>query len=287
MAKALVTGSFWAVGIMTFDFNGLEVIPLLAEDVIDYRTKGPLAILLAAATLIFQEWGYVLCFSGLPPGLFAMSESLTGSGIMIPIMEYYELDMEGPIFFWLNVFFNYFMCVPTVLVYVVASTRLSYALSRTGYMPNALSFTKMPFNLPPAPWVAGIFCICVVMVLCSVSIIELSEFGFMTGLSSQLMLASNIYICVAYALTGLAYLYLHHYVPSINRPWKSGFGPLCAWITVAMNCLIMASMMSANFYYIAAYFALAKISVGLLYMIWARKHLVLSPEGKRNLFSRT
>ncbi|KAJ3191908.1 hypothetical protein HK101_007301 [Irineochytrium annulatum] len=49
-------------------------------------------------------------------------------------------------------------------------------------------------------------------------------------------------------------------------------------IALALNLVNLGSMMYTSYYYMAFYFALAKISIGLLYMAWHRKHLVLTPE---------
>ncbi|KAJ3144465.1 hypothetical protein HK101_002685 [Irineochytrium annulatum] len=187
-------------------FTGLEFIPLLAEDAPNFVADAPGAILLSAATLIVQTWAYTLAFSGLPPGAFAMFNDLNGNGIVMPIASAYGLEPYGPAWNVLGFFFNYL------------------TLSRTGYMPHFLSYTKMPFNLPPRPWPACVFTTFVVLVLCFVGSLELRDLVsfVLPNVSAALVITYNLYSRMAYILTCAAYLKLSHAYPALNRPWSIG-----------------------------------------------------------------
>ncbi|KAJ3144466.1 hypothetical protein HK101_002686, partial [Irineochytrium annulatum] len=89
------------------DFTGVELIPFIAENAPNYLTDAPRAILLSTLTLIVQEWGYVLAFSGLPPGVLNMSSELNGNGLVMPIATVYEWEPYGPAWNVVAFLFNY------------------------------------------------------------------------------------------------------------------------------------------------------------------------------------
>ena len=83
----------------------------------------------------------------------------------------------------------------------------------------------------------------------------------------------------SYLLQGLTFLQLRRRFPHIERPYKSPFGVLGAWLTVIIALITIAFQLTDPLYRqgiigVAAWYALAIVYFGA----YGRKTLVFSPE---------
>ncbi|KAJ3170037.1 hypothetical protein HK101_011402 [Irineochytrium annulatum] len=128
-------------------------------------------------------------------------------------------------------------------------------LARAGYMPEFMSYTKLPFTKRQEAWPTLILCLII-----SVTLAIFAWFEPGSTMSAALGNAGTIYATVSYCAAAAAYIYLKLKCPNVKRPWK-------------------LPTIVGTIYQLAIGICAVKISVCFADMwIFHRKHLVLSPE---------
>ncbi|KAJ3241259.1 hypothetical protein HDU81_001244 [Chytriomyces hyalinus] len=146
------------------DFQGLEIMPLLAEESKNFVKDGPRAMM---TTIIFfnaMYWMLVLVVPSLPPGLYVTQWSW--DPVVDTFVYMLQLEPEGSAHTTLSAVFPLISGqIACVLSLTLAFTRLNFAMSRSGLMPQYLSLTHFPFKAEPFPWAAFLFSIVTTMMV--------------------------------------------------------------------------------------------------------------------------
>ncbi|KAI8609191.1 amino acid permease-domain-containing protein [Chytriomyces sp. MP71] len=260
------------------DFQGLEVLPLLAEESRNFEKDGPRAMFLTIVIFQLVYWICVLVTPTLPPGLFVMQYSW--DPIVLTFVAWLGADPEGALSNYLYIFFPIIGQLAACMSLTLAFTRLNFAMSRSGLMPQYLSLTEVPFKKESLPWAAFLFSIVTTMFVILISYFAESN-QTLENITLALGDAGFYYLTIMYGMTGVSFLYLRHICPNVKRPFKSSLGPLCA-VLVIVGCIVLFVFLC---YTASARVALAlvagKLVIGMIHFYFChRKHLVLSEEEK-------
>ncbi|KAJ3144228.1 hypothetical protein HK101_002757, partial [Irineochytrium annulatum] len=272
------------------DLVGLETIAMAVEEARDGARTIPRAILLATVVYLVQNWGYLIFIPGMAPGPVAILEAAytNSTGAILPLLSAYGIQEN---YVWNNVVFwgmTIVTAASTVMASTFAFTRLAAALAKTGYIPHVIASTRIPGSTKRIPWAACVFGVLVVTAICCTSYVDR-----LVGTDETFSVYHTISMCVpvyeslSYAITAAAYLYLKIWHPHLKRPFD------VKWVVLTLSLVNLGVLLQQPQYTIPAYFVAAKLGVGLIFLFFHRKHLVMTEEetyihdlmhGKGNLY---
>ena len=147
--------------------------------------------------------------------------------------------------------------------------RNMYSLSRAGYYPKVLSLT----GGRQTPWIALI----VGAVIGFVAIVVVDQIG---GTAGDIILNIAVWgAVIAYVLQMVSFVLLRRRFPSAVRPYRSPVGVPGAVVAGAIAVLTFVGILFNEAYRPAIVAIAIVFAVGLvLFAIWGRHRLVLSPE---------
>jgi ethanolamine permease len=147
--------------------------------------------------------------------------------------------------------------------------RNMYSLSRAGYYPKALSLT----GARQTPWIALV----VGAVIGFVAIVAVDQIG---GTAGDIILNIAVWgAVIAYVLQMVSFVLLRQKYPHAERPFVSPVGIPGAVVAGAIAVLTFVGILFNEAYRPAIVAIAVVFAVGLvLFAIWGRHRLVLSPE---------
>lgn len=259
-------GIFNSLPFALWVYLGIEQLPLTAEETREPSRSMPKGILWALVTLIVFAFAVLILNSGIAPGATAVGRSneplflgfraLFGEGLQSRVLAL--IACTG--------------LIASFHAIIYAYGRQIYSLARAGYFPSWLSVTGRKRKTPYRALIAG------------------SLLGFGTALVIQylpqrspvagVLLNMAVFGAVlAYLFQMLSFIMLRLRYSGIDRPFRSPLGIAGALIAMAISGITFAALFLSHEYRPGAWGALVWFLCGLLYFaLYARKHLILSPE---------
>ncbi|KAJ3295857.1 hypothetical protein HDU79_008209 [Rhizoclosmatium sp. JEL0117] len=271
-----ITGVVNSVPFVMGDFQGLEIIPLMAEECRDFITDGPRAMFATSATFISLYWLLILVIASVPPGLYG------NESFWYPMINTFAgflgLDPEGQTYNTLCYWIGALYATATTLSLFYAFSRLCFALSRSGLMPQFLSITTLPYKTERVPWASYLFGCLMALFFILLSYFEPSVSGSLAVITNALGPAGFLYLTLMYGSTCVSFVYLRYKYPSFKRPFKSALGIPCAVYALAVCVFVFVAIVMNEANYVAVSICAGKLVLGMIHMWFHRKHLVMSPE---------
>lgn len=245
-------------------FLGIEELPLAAEEAHHPARDIPRAGIWGMVTLVI--FGAIVLV--LNPGLTG-SEALGASAE--PLLDGFRAILPEGLAAVLSAF-ALIGLLASLQGIMFAYGRNMYSLSRAGYYPKFLSLT----GKRQTPWVA----LLVGAVIGFISLVAIEITGGATGSGGAIVLNIAVWGAVlAYILQMVSYIVLRKKFPTAKRPYRS---PTGVWGAVVAGLIALAVFLGFLFNEtfrpaiaaIAIIFALALI----IFALWGRKRLILSPE---------
>ncbi|KAI9309933.1 hypothetical protein BDR26DRAFT_1017688 [Obelidium mucronatum] len=248
----------------------------MAEESANFIRDGPKAMFGTSFLFITLYWLLVLVVPSVPPGLFVEME------YWYPMINtfsgYIGLDEESSSFFAMENWVTAVYQASTTLSLFYAFSRLCFALSRSGLMPQFLSLTELPFKKERVAWASYLFGCLMALFFILISYFEPSVGGSLADITSALGPAGFLYLTLMYGSTAISFLYLRYKFPDFKRPIKSMFGIPCAVVVLAVCGFTFVSILLNPDHNVAVAIVAGKLVIGLIHMWFHRNHLVMSPE---------
>jgi ethanolamine permease len=259
-----VFGILFALPFAMWFFLGIEELPLAAEEAHTPEKDIPKAGITGLVTLVLS--GAVVLV--LNPGVTG-SEALRLSGE--PLLEGFRAIVGTELAAVLSLF-ALIGLLASLQGIMFAYGRNMYSLSRAGYYPKFLSLT----GKRQTPWVALV----VGAVIGMIGLIIVDATGGTGGTAGAVILNIAVWGAVlAYLLQMVSFVLLRRKFPNAVRPYTSPWG-IPGAVVAGVIALIIFIGLAINPAFFIAIVAIAVIyAIGLiLFAVWGRKQLVLSPE---------
>ncbi|KAI9321960.1 hypothetical protein BDR26DRAFT_345712 [Obelidium mucronatum] len=275
-------GIIHSIPYMMGDFQGLEIIPLMAEESANFIRDGPKAMFGTSFLFITLYWLLVLVVPSVPPGLFVEME------YWYPMINtfsgYIGLDEESSSFFAMENWVTAVYQASTTLSLFYAFSRLCFAVKEINlYLFNSLNFfsSRVLALFLSAGCTElkcrGTRCLGVLPVWLfdgslfhSYSYFEPSVGGSLADITSALGPAGFLYLTLMYGSTAISFLYLRYKFPDFKRPIKSMFGIPCAVVVLAVCGFTFVSILLNPDHNVAVAIVAGKLVIGLIHMWFHR-----------------
>lgn len=264
-------GILYAIPFGVWLFLGIEELPLAAEEAHNPSRDIPKAAVWARATLIAT--GLLVLF--LNTGL--LGAEATGSSLE-PLLDGFRAIVGDELAAVLGIF-ALIGLLASLQGIMFAYGRNMYSLSRAGYYPQFLSVT----GKNKTPWLA----LTVGGAIGFVSLLVLDYLAATDGEGAGAVAGAiilNIAVwgaMLAYLMQMLSYVILRNKFPNLDRPYKSPWGVPGAWIAGIIAAISFVGFL-INPTFTAAIYGIIVVYVIMLilFAVWGRNNLVLSPEEK-------
>lgn len=254
-------GVLYALPFAVWFFLGIEELPLAAEESHDPSKDIPRAGIIGLLTLCATA---AIVFV-LNPAV-AGSAALSASGE--PLLDGFRVFLSSD---WAAVLslFALVGLLASLQGIMYAYGRNMYSLSRAGYYPKVLSLT----GARQTPWVALV----VGAVVGFIAIVVVDQIG---GTAGDIILNIAVWgAVIAYVLQMASFVLLRRRFPTALRPYVSPVGVPGAVVAGAIAVLTFVGILFNEDYRPAIVAIAVVFIVGLvLFAIWGRHRLVLSPE---------
>jgi ethanolamine permease len=257
-------GLLFALPFAMWFFLGIEELPLAAEEAHTPEKDIPKAGITGLITLVIS--GAVVLI--LNPGLTG-SDALGSSDE--PLLDGFRAMVPDELAALLSLF-ALIGLLASLQGIMFAYGRNMYSLSRAGYYPKFLSLT----GKRQTPWVA----LLVGAVIGMIGLIVVDATGGSGGTAGAVLLNIAVWGAVlAYLLQMVSFVLLRRKFPNAARPYRSPLGNSGAIVAGVIAAIIFIGL-ALNPSFQIAIIAIAVIyAIGLvLFAVWGRKQLVLSPE---------
>ena len=237
-------------------FLAIEGVPLAAEETRDPATDMPKGLIAGMGTLLVFA-GLVLFFGpgGAGAAAFTTDEMLAAPSVLPLAMQEAYGGTNGLITF-VNIA-GLAGLIASFFSIIFAASRQTFALSRAGYLPRALSVT----GGRRTPWVA--------LVVGGVVGFVLATFGDGATLLNMAVFGATI----SYALMMLSHIVLRSREPNLERPYRTPGGVATSGVALALAVLavIATFIVDRN----AAFIMLGVYVLFIAYFLfYSRHHLV-------------
>ncbi|KAJ3283987.1 hypothetical protein HDU79_008601 [Rhizoclosmatium sp. JEL0117] len=259
---------------MLWSVSGLEMAPLVAEEGKDFVKNAP-RLMKYALLSIFSVLAYVIVLVPcVPPGVSTLVnandpmidaflasynyDSLTDNGTVARVL-YFVLFVPDIMLF--------------IAIYVYATSRQIFALSKVGYYPTFVAKVHVKSKTPIYALVCSM-----AMSLGAALVLQFEA----SGVAGQAFLnGSLLYAIFAYIAVAFAYLKMRWYYPNLKRPFDLGpiVGPLCAIIVVTSYMSALANLFQKEIFRDTLIVCISKLGVMMLvFVVYQRKRMVETPE---------
>ena len=251
-------------------FLGIEELPLAAEETKTPSKDIPKGAIAGMFTLVVTAFLVLVLNPGIL-GAAAISESgepiLDGFRAIFPNSDIAALlslmALAGLIASFQGIMF--------------AAGRNVYSLSRAGYYPKFLSLT----GARKTPWVALVASavVGIVLVFGLGALAYGGEEAPYVNAANALLLIAVFGAVIAYILQMVSFLILRRKFPNVERPFKSPVGIWGALIAGVIGLITLVLMpFNADYRAVIIWVAVAYVVGLILFAVFGRKRLVLSPE---------
>lgn len=250
-------------------FLGIEELPLAAEETKNPQRDIPRAGIVALLTLLVAAVAIFIVNTGVN-GATAIAASgqplLDGFALMVP-----------PALAGLLAIFALVGLLASLQGIMFAYARNMYSLSRAGYYPKFLSLTGTKRQTPVNALLVG-------AVIGYVALIVIDRTAVIGGTAANIAgsVVLNIAIwgaVLSYVMQMASFVILRRRFPKANRPYVSPTGVAGAVIAGIIAVVIFVAFLFNPGYQIAiAGIAIVYVIGLIIFGVWGRKRLVLSPE---------
>lgn len=243
-------------------FLAVEGVPLAAEEAKDPAKDVPKGIIAAMIFLLFTAILVVVLVAG------AAGAQVTG-GSAVPLVDALNITGNPNVATLVNVL-GLAGLIASFFSIIYGYSRLVFALSRAGYLPQSLSLTskrKVPVRALVVPGILGFL---------------LS----LTGEGDLMLSMAVVGATVSYAMMSGSHILLRIKQPNLNRPYKTPGGVVTSAISFVLSLIAMTGVYA---YDVRAFlFTLVLFVLGMAYyFLVGRKNLVAgSAEEEFALLSR-
>ncbi|MEL0658619.1 ethanolamine permease [Psychromonas arctica] len=232
-------------------FLAVEGVPLAAEEAKDPAKDVPKGIIAAMIFLLFTAILVVVLVAG------AAGAQVT-AGSAVPLVDALKMTGNPNIATMVNVL-GLAGLVASFFSIIYGYSRLVFALSRAGYLPQKLSLTskrKVPVRALIVPGVLGFL---------------LS----LTGEGDLMLSMAVVGATVSYAMMSGSHILLRIKQPNLNRPYKTPGGVVTSGISFVLSLIALTGVYAYDVR--AFYFTLVLFVIGMLYYaLIGRNNLVAS-----------
>ncbi|WP_208380233.1 ethanolamine permease [Psychromonas algarum] len=232
-------------------FLAVEGVPLAAEEAKDPAKDVPKGIIAAMIFLLFTATLVVVLVAG------AAGAQVTGASA-VPLVDALNITGNPNLATFVNVL-GLAGLVASFFSIIYGYSRLVFALSRAGYLPQKLSLTskrKVPVR----------------------SLIYPGILGFLLSLTGEgdLMLSMAVVgATVSYAMMSGSHILLRIKQPNLNRPYKTPGGIVTSGISFVLSLIALTGVYAYDVR--AFYFTLLLFLIGMIYYTFiGRNNLVAS-----------
>ena len=232
-------------------FLAVEGVPLAAEEAKDPAKDVPKGIIAAMIFLLFTAILVVVLVAG------AAGAQVT-AGSAVPLVDALKMTGNPNIATMVNVL-GLAGLVASFFSIIYGYSRLVFALSRAGYLPQKLSLTskrKVPVRALIVPGVLGFL---------------LS----LTGEGDLMLSMAVVGATVSYAMMSGSHILLRIKQPNLNRPYKTPGGVVTSGISFVLSLIALTGVYAYDVR--AFYFTFVLFVIGMLYYaLIGRNSLVAS-----------
>jgi len=250
-------------------FLAIEQLPLAAEESVDPRKDMPKGILLGMFTLIASAFAVLYLNSSISPGTFALSTS--GEPLLDGFRTMFGTDIANILAFVAIV-----GLVASFHAIIYAFGRQIYSLSRAGYFPRGLSLTHGTHKTPYVALIAG------TGVGLGIMLIVFYMYGADQGgafIGAVLLNMAVFGAMISYVFQGISFILLRIKLPNIDRPYRSPFGILGAFLTIIIALVTIYFQVTDPSFRVPIMGVAIYYGITVLYfLLHGRNKLVYSPE---------
>jgi len=264
-----ILGILFAIPFGVWLFLGLEELPLAAEEAHKPEKDIPRAAVWARLTLILT--GLLVLFFNTA----LLGAEVTGASVE-PLLDGFRV-MVGDGWAAVLGIFALIGLLASLQGIMFAYGRNMYSLSRAGYYPKALSVT----GKNKTPWAA----LLTGAVIGFIALVVIDATGGASSPAGVIILNIAVWgAMLAYIMQLVSFVILRRKYPNLNRPYKSPWGlpgsvvALVIAVIAFLGFLINPTFLPAIIAIIVVY-----AIVMLIFAIWGRHRLVLSPEERYSL----
>jgi ethanolamine permease len=261
-----IIGILYAIPFGVWLFLGIEALPLAAEESKNPTKDIPRAGVWARATLIVTGLLVLVLNTGI------LGAETTGASLEPLLDGFRAIVGDG----WAAVLgiFALVGLLASLQGIMFAYGRNMYSLSRAGYYPKALSLT----GKNQTPWVALI----AGAIIGFVALVAIDSTGGSASPAGAIVLNIAVWgAMLAYLMQMISFVILRRKFPNMNRPYKSpwGFnGAVVAGIIAFLS--FVGFLLNPTFLPAIIAIIIVYLVVLLVFAVWGRHRLVLSPEEK-------
>jgi ethanolamine permease len=265
-------GILYAIPFAVWFFLGIEELPLAAEESHTPEKDIPRAGVWARGTLIIT--GLLVLF--LNTGVLGAEATRVSEE---PLLDGFRAILQNnqlAAALGLLALIGLFASLQGIMF---AYGRNMYSLSRAGYYPRFLSVTNKQ-KTPMVALVAGAIIGYVALVVIDIlTAIDAEGAGAVAG-----AVVLNIAVwgaMLAYGMQAAAFLILRKNLPDISRPYRSPWGVFGGWAALIISGITFIGFL-INPAFLPAIIGIAAVYLVMLiiFAVWGRHNLVLSPEEK-------
>jgi ethanolamine permease len=259
-----IIGPFISLPSTAWWYLGIESASLFSKEALEAKH--------VKASLYGSWLGLSLCMAScsifgilVPPGAPIISKAL------FPMAEvlHQTLDPQssGVHFIWI--------VFPSLAVNFIgslmAASRQTFALSRSGYLPSWLSITTTVDKIPQR---AAIFASCYSFVTCfSIEYLQSLESGLpiLQALVSIVVISGS----VVYIGVGISYLAFYYKYPKAPRPFRNFLGRMgaCVLISLSLSILVVQTGVNVVFQFTCIAYLSKMLISGVYFVFYGRFHL--------------
>jgi APA family basic amino acid/polyamine antiporter len=245
------SGVLRGAGVVFFVFIGFDIVATMAQETKNPQRNMPIGILgsLLVCTVLFILFGYVM--TGLA-NYTAFKDSAAPVAIAIANTPYEWLATAVI----MAILIGY---TSVILVDLLGQSRVFYAMSKDGLLPNVFSRLHPKFN---TPWKSNVV-LCVFISLFA-GFVPISVVGEMTSIGTLL----------AFVMVCLGILILRKKQPDAERPFKTPFVPLVPILGIVTCVVMMVSLPLDTWIRLFVWLAIGFA----IYFWYGRKHSKLRQE---------
>ena len=231
-------------------FLAVEGVPLAAEEAKDPAKDVPKGIIAAMIFLLFTAILVVVLVAG------AAGAQVT-AGSAVPLVDALKMTGNPTVATMVNVL-GLAGLIASFFSIIYGYSRLVFALSRAGYLPQKLSLTskrKVPVR----------------------SLIFPGILGFLLSLTGEgdLMLSMAVVgATVSYAMMSGSHILLRINQPGLVRPYKTPGGVVTSGISFVLSLIALTGVYAYDVR--AFYFTLVLFIIGMLYYVFIGRHNLVS-----------
>ncbi|KAJ3177053.1 hypothetical protein HK101_010325 [Irineochytrium annulatum] len=156
--------------LVVFSVAGLEMVPLMAEECVNFRRDGPRGLFISTVLTIVVFLCYIIIFPLVPPGAFGLQFAEIGPGFQ-PLATIFNISPDSSLYQAMNVLAA-LTALPTCFSTTYAFSRLAFALSRGGYVPTFLAWSRVSGKRERIPWAACIYGVVMILAVATISYFE-------------------------------------------------------------------------------------------------------------------